>query len=566
MRHGIIATGFMALIALSAHAQGSAKLAVGPDAGGYLCPDGRQIWVSRCYDQSAQASCQVVQLHIKNNGLNPETAATRAELLVSLKNCAITPLDFSVPGAPALLKPKALQNKPPAAAPTASPEAETYTVNVPGPTTPVSLLKIAGNDTSVHYVDEKSVKAPDKTGRKEIWELQVFPKGSTAYPKAAAVWNRYLTACNTRQLTFETVVELDQTGEMLTIRDAGGVTKPLTGGSIADVIVGMACNPATFTSERHKTPAAAIKAALGSAAAASKPAASVVVTPPGPSLALVNVSADLHGESTYYIDEQSVKPAGKNSPAEIWAFHVFKNEIPRTPGARAAWERYFVDCKGKTYSNESWADVDTKGKILKTWDGNHKAETAAKGSVAEWLVAVACKTEPLRGLRLTTIEDAIMVAYPPPPADPNTVGSKTPPGPATKTQLFRIGNVASSVWYVDAETFDPVPNAVAVVGWVLRVLTKPDPAFPGSSAVWLRYHFGCDSPSGSGGVLTKVEIDQTGKTRKTTASNAEDAALRPITEGTILEKLARTACYVDYPNIAPQLTVAAAIKDAAKPQ
>jgi hypothetical protein len=103
MRHGIIATGFLALIALSAHAQGSAKLAVGPDAGGYLCPDGRQIWVSRCYDQSAQASCQVVHLHIKNNGLNPETAATRADLLTSLKNCAITPLEFSVNrGAPAL--------------------------------------------------------------------------------------------------------------------------------------------------------------------------------------------------------------------------------------------------------------------------------------------------------------------------------------------------------------------------------------------------------------------------------------------------------------------------------
>jgi hypothetical protein len=76
----LVAVAGAGAIALSAAAQGSAKLAVGPDAGGYLCPDGRKIWVSRCYDQSAQASCQVVHLHIKNNGLNPETASTRTEL------------------------------------------------------------------------------------------------------------------------------------------------------------------------------------------------------------------------------------------------------------------------------------------------------------------------------------------------------------------------------------------------------------------------------------------------------------------------------------------------------
>ena len=116
MRHGMFAAGLLALTALSAHAQGSAKLAVGPDAGGYLCPDGRKIWVSRCYDQSAQASCQVVHLHIKNNGLNPETAATRTDLLTSLKNCALTPLEFTNSGV-SLVIPKALQTKPPVAAP-----------------------------------------------------------------------------------------------------------------------------------------------------------------------------------------------------------------------------------------------------------------------------------------------------------------------------------------------------------------------------------------------------------------------------------------------------------------
>ncbi len=74
------------------------------------------------------------------------------------------------------------------------------------------------------------------------------------------------------------------------------------------------------------------------------------------------------------------------------------------------------------------------------------------------------------------------------------------------------------------------------------------------------------SPSGSSGVLTRVEIDQTGKAGKTTASHTQDAALRLNTQGSIAEKVARTAFCVDYPKITPQLTVAAAIKDAAKPQ
>ena len=110
------------------------------------------------------------------------------------------------------------------------------------------------------------------------------------------------------------------------------------------------------------------------------------------------------------------------------------------------------------------------------------------------------------------------------------------------------------------------------MGWVLRVITKPDPAFPGASAVWLRYHFACGARvelggiGPHGGVMAKVEIDQTGKTRKTTASSEDEAALRPLVEGSIAEKMAKTACYVEYPNITAQLTVAAAIKDAAKPQ
>ena len=88
----------------AARAAGIASLAVGPDAGGYACPDGRQIWVSRCYDQSAQARCQVVHLHQKNNGFNPETSATRADLLVSLSECRLVPLEFGPGGSVSLVR------------------------------------------------------------------------------------------------------------------------------------------------------------------------------------------------------------------------------------------------------------------------------------------------------------------------------------------------------------------------------------------------------------------------------------------------------------------------------
>lgn len=562
MRHGIIATGFLSLIALSAHAQGSAKLAVGPDAGGYLCPDGRKIWVSRCYDQSAQASCQVVHLHIKNNGLNPETAATRTELLASLKNCAVTPLEFTNNGV-SLVTPKTPQNKPPAT----TPQPETYTVEVPLPKARTALVWVAAStDGEVKfYANELSVKPADKNGRIEAWLLAVYAKEIPDHPKARAAWQRYLLNCKDMTDSYETVMYLDVTGELLSLADAGSKVMAITKGSAMAGLASIACKTGPIKGERFATIGAAIEDALAPPVAA--PAR-------GTRLALVNASAR-NPDSTFYIDELSVKPSNSRGLTEVWVLQVFAKDISRSPGSRASWERYFVNCKDNLFGNNAAIDVDRTGKPLKTVESALDMLAVPKGSVAEWMTSTACKTASLSGQRLTTISDAIDYAYPPPPpppADPFTVGSKTPPGPTIKTELFRIGSVANSVWYVDAETFDPVPNSVAVVGWVLRVFTKPDSAFPGSSAVWLRYHFGCGGNIDLGdvglhsGILTKVEIDQTGKTRKTTTSNEDEAALRPIIEGTILEKLASTACYVDYPNTAPQVTAAAAIKDAAKPQ
>jgi len=48
------AAGMAPQVAGAANAT-NAKLAVGPDAGGYLCPDGRQLYVKSCYDESSDS-------------------------------------------------------------------------------------------------------------------------------------------------------------------------------------------------------------------------------------------------------------------------------------------------------------------------------------------------------------------------------------------------------------------------------------------------------------------------------------------------------------------------------
>lgn len=80
-------------------AHGQSSLAVGPDAGGYTCPDGREIYVSRCYDNSLTASCQFTRLDTpRRNGFQPESAATRSELLTSLRNCTVVPVKLDADG------------------------------------------------------------------------------------------------------------------------------------------------------------------------------------------------------------------------------------------------------------------------------------------------------------------------------------------------------------------------------------------------------------------------------------------------------------------------------------
>lgn len=86
----------------------NAKLAVGPDAGGYLCPDGRQLYVKSCYDESSESTCGVVNMHLPpRSAFNFQVVTTeiRSEVLSRVAACKILPLQF-MNGTVSLVLPK----------------------------------------------------------------------------------------------------------------------------------------------------------------------------------------------------------------------------------------------------------------------------------------------------------------------------------------------------------------------------------------------------------------------------------------------------------------------------
>lgn len=77
----------------------SATLAVGPDAGGYACPDGRKIYVYRCSNEDPQADCSYVQLHLPpSNGFQIEAMDKRAAIAASVKDCELRPVRWKSDG------------------------------------------------------------------------------------------------------------------------------------------------------------------------------------------------------------------------------------------------------------------------------------------------------------------------------------------------------------------------------------------------------------------------------------------------------------------------------------
>lgn len=168
-------------------ATGMATLAVGHDgAGGYACPNGRQFFVTRCYDQSAQASCQVMHLHQKNNGLNPETAATRAELLTSLSACTLTPVEFGPDGSVSLARVGAA-GRASGAAPVSGAAPSVATASASAPATPPAAQAAVVNskESARAVIAMPSASLPDLVAAGEyLWKWGESKDATEAFRRA----------------------------------------------------------------------------------------------------------------------------------------------------------------------------------------------------------------------------------------------------------------------------------------------------------------------------------------------------------------------------------------------
>lgn len=259
-------------VALSASAQGPGKLNVGPDAGGYLCPDGRQLYVKSCYDQSPGARCGIVQMHLPLNRsqLQVVTTETRASLIPSVAGCKIYPLEFR-DGIVSLVVPKQQtaqaapaqqQTKPPAVSARAAGDSLTIVDGIAIGTNNfksslVRLPTVAG--TTPYFVDESSRRTTDQNGVASIWVLTVWPNGNPAFPaRTRGVWTEY--GINCKQQTYETTVQiaLDNTATVLDAMTSSSRSTVTTGG-VTQAIAQIACYPSLdFPWPRLPNAAAAI--------------------------------------------------------------------------------------------------------------------------------------------------------------------------------------------------------------------------------------------------------------------------------------------------------------------
>jgi hypothetical protein len=275
-----IATILGCLIAVAPAVAQAAKLAVGPDAGGYLCPDGRQLYVKSCYDNSPDARCSVVLIHLPaQNGFQRESTETRSQLTPRLAACKVYPVAFDK-GVVSLVLPKSAPPQQTAKAPTATPAPSPATPTIPGPATRTALIRISGPGVAktVHYVDEASAKPTGQKDVVEIWALQVFPNGDPDLPNANALWTRYDVDCKKNTIRLKVWGEIDRQGKVLSARSTD-LVQPVVKNSPTERIVASACKSMPLGGSRMLTVAAAI--ADADSAAAPKTAA----TPAGTGLA-----------------------------------------------------------------------------------------------------------------------------------------------------------------------------------------------------------------------------------------------------------------------------------------
>lgn len=105
----LVRGGASATNAASNAATAPGMLAVGPDAGGYLCPDGRQLYVESCYDELPDARCGIINVHLPKRGRYQVTSSdVRSTIMSSVAACKVYPVDFGDDGTASLVLPKSV--------------------------------------------------------------------------------------------------------------------------------------------------------------------------------------------------------------------------------------------------------------------------------------------------------------------------------------------------------------------------------------------------------------------------------------------------------------------------
>lgn len=354
------------LVTAPAVAQGGAKLAVGPEAGGYLCPDGRQLYVKSCYDNSANASCGIVQMHLPmQNGFQRESSDLRSKILPSVAACKVYPVEFRQDGTVGLVVPKTIAPKAAAPAqtaktPVAASPARSVTVTdgmaIGHEGVRSSLVRVSPTGApNIVYVDEASRNATAQADVVTIWYLVVDVDGKSVVAGSPATWTEDVVNCKQRSFVLTSFISLDRKATVLSA-SKGDKLSSVTKGSIGEAAADIACKPAApYPGARFASAAIAIEDAFASAKAAAaakvaapvaKPAVAKIPPAPKPVKAKIRLPAT-EIEKTFFL------------AAKEGRFQGAVNAFIKFPEDRKAVAVELTDEQGMTALH--WAAINGNG-------------------------------------------------------------------------------------------------------------------------------------------------------------------------------------------------------------
>lgn len=163
---------------------------------------------------------------------------------------------------------------------------------------------------------------------------------------------------------------------------------------------------------------AAAPAAPKAPAGAKPQAADTNVVVPGTGNSKVTLLRLSHTKKgtrvVHYVDELSRKPTASPDVIAIWALFVYPDGEPSSPGTRAEWIEFHMQCANGSFAAVTLAKLDAEARLLGAKQLSGKQQQVPKGSVGESIFGIACKTAALSGSRFAStmagIEDAMRPA------------------------------------------------------------------------------------------------------------------------------------------------------------